>query len=112
MSDVSEDFTGSSISSEEDLSSSTGSSELALQVSDSDEVSVQNSDSENDSTLGSLCATDEYPKVEAPIPDGNQCLVFNYKLQTPGGKFFQYSGPFPPDPQLLAKLDADDIEDI
>ncbi|XP_003379111.1 conserved hypothetical protein [Trichinella spiralis] len=90
MSDVSEDFTGSSISSEEDLSSSTGSSELALQVSDSDEVSVQNSDSENDSTLGSLCATDEYPKVEAPIPDGNPApllfqsawfLIINCKLR-------------------------------
>ncbi|KRX58775.1 hypothetical protein T09_1577, partial [Trichinella sp. T9] len=112
MSDVSEDYTGSSISSVEDLSSATGSSELVLQVSDLDEASMQNSDSKSDSSLGSLCATDEYPKIEAPIPDGNQCLVFNYKLETPGGKIFQYSGPFPPDPQFLEKLDAEDIEDI
>ncbi|KRZ10176.1 hypothetical protein T11_3996, partial [Trichinella zimbabwensis] len=107
MSDESEEYTGSSISSE-DSSSTSGNFASALQLSDLNEVSTQNADSENDSSLGSLCSTDDYPRVDLPVEDGNQCTVFNYKLETPGGKIYQYNGPFPPDPQLLQKLDAGD----
>ncbi|KAL1235729.1 Lipoamide acyltransferase component of branched-chain alpha-keto acid dehydrogenase complex [Trichinella pseudospiralis] len=106
MSDASEEYTGNSISSD-DTSFTSSNFELALRKSDLNEVLSQNADSKNDS-LGSLCSTDEYPRVDIPVKDGNQCSVINYKLVTPGGKCFQYNGPFPPDPQLVEKLDAGD----
>ncbi|KRZ10149.1 hypothetical protein T11_15089, partial [Trichinella zimbabwensis] len=108
MSDVPEKNIDSLISSK-NLLPTNGNSESAQEVSDSNEVSSQNSDSKNDSSLGSLCATDEYPRVDVPIQNEKQCYVVNYRLTTPGGRFYRYNGPFPPDPKILQELDEEEI---
>ncbi|KRZ32508.1 hypothetical protein T4C_6699 [Trichinella pseudospiralis] len=100
MSDVPEKNIDSLIKFDSTDSSLTGSnSESFQEVLDSSEVSSLNTESsKTDSTLGSTCLTGEYTKVEIPMQDAKQCYVLNYKLRTPGGKVYDYSGPFPPDP--------------
>ncbi|KRX58743.1 hypothetical protein T09_478, partial [Trichinella sp. T9] len=108
MSDVREKNIDSFIISK-DSSPSSGNSESAQRESDSSEGLMQKSDSKEDSSLGSLCASDEYPRLDVPIEHEKQCYVVNYKLKTPAGKFYRYNGPFPPDPKILEELDSQDI---
>ncbi|KAL1235731.1 Midasin [Trichinella pseudospiralis] len=109
MSDVPEKNIDSLIKFDSTDSSLTGSnSESFQEVLDSSEVSSLNTESsKTDSTLGSTCLTGEYTKVEIPMQDAKQCYVLNYKLRTPGGKVYDYSGPFPPDPKFLKNLDEE-----
>ncbi|KAL1237018.1 CTP synthase [Trichinella spiralis] len=108
MSDVREKNIDSFIISK-NSSPTSSNSESAQRESDSSESLMQKSDSKQDSSLGSLCATDEYPRLDVPIEHEKQCYVMNYKLKTPAGKFYRYNGPFPPDPKILEELDSQDI---